>query len=119
MAGTVRLGSTRAISAIRGIWANQRAPLREALAYLALCLLVWVAFAPALHNGFVDYDDEQYVTENPIVNQGLTWDGVRGAATANVGSNWHPLTLLSHMLDIELFGLWAGGHHMSCPRSTS
>src|SRR5262249_34923758 len=60
----------------------------------------------------VDYDDALYVTDNPEVQRGLTLDGVRYALGA-AAANWHPLTILSHMLDCELFGLNAGGHHLT------
>jgi Flp pilus assembly protein TadD len=54
-----------------------------------------------------------YVTENARTQQGLTWDNVRWAFTTFESSNWQPLAWLSHMLDVELFGLWAGGHHLT------
>jgi Tfp pilus assembly protein PilF len=60
---------------------------------------------------FINYDDEQYVTANHHVLGGLTGDGIRWAFTAMYASNWHPLTWLSHMLDVELYGLHPGGHH--------
>jgi tetratricopeptide (TPR) repeat protein len=78
---------------------------------LLLALVTMLAFLPATRNGFVNYDDDLYVTQNPMVQRGLTWDGVKWAfAKINV-SNWHPLTWLSHMADCELFRLNAGGHH--------
>jgi tetratricopeptide (TPR) repeat protein len=60
---------------------------------------------------FVDYDDREYVTDNVEVRRGLGWETIRWAATAQVASHWHPLTMLSHALDWTLFGAWAGGHH--------
>ena len=82
-----------------------------ALGALAVALLALAVFARTIENGFVHYDDPTYVTENPEVTAGLTGEGVRWAFTASHASNWHPLTWLSHMLDCELFGLQAGGHH--------
>lgn len=76
-----------------------------------LALLTLAAFLPSLGNGFVNLDDSLYVTNNRVVKQGLTWEGLAWARTANVANNWHPLTMLSHMLDCELFGLNAAGHH--------
>lgn len=61
---------------------------------------------------FLFYDDGQYVAENPRVRAGLSWDGVRWAFTTLHFHNWHPLTWLSHMLDVELFGVRAGAHHL-------
>lgn len=83
------------------------------LAALGLALLVVAVFLPALDNGFVDFDDGQYVDDNPHVRAGLTRDGVTWALTATVGSLWHPLALLSHMLDVELYGLDPRGHHLT------
>lgn len=80
---------------------------------LGLTLLTLVAYLPALDNGFVGYDDRVYVTENPVVQAGVTAAGLRWAATAVVGANWHPLTLLSHMVDCQLFGLNPRGHHLT------
>jgi hypothetical protein len=61
----------------------------------------------------VNYDDPQYVTQNPQVRAGLTWHGVVWAFTSAHDSNWIPLTWLSHMLDGELFGLESGAHHFT------
>ncbi len=83
-----------------------------ALALLLIVLVGW-AFLPALHNGFVNFDDEEYVVGNAHVKAGLTWDGVRWAFTSTAAGNWHPLTWLSHMLDCELFGLNPWGHHLT------
>jgi tetratricopeptide (TPR) repeat protein len=63
-------------------------------------------------NDFVNYDDNVYVTNNRQVKMGLSWETVRWAFTSYDASNWHPLTWLSHMLDIQLFGMKAGGPHL-------
>lgn len=78
---------------------------------LALGLAAWAAGAAALGNGFVAFDDPLYVTRNPVTQQGLTAETVRWAFTTGFAANWHPLTWLSVMLDVELFGLNARGHH--------
>jgi Tfp pilus assembly protein PilF len=59
------------------------------------------------------YDDEQYILENYRIHPGLTVQGIRWAFSTMHASNWHPLTWISHMLDIELFGLSPGGHHLT------
>jgi hypothetical protein len=69
------------------------------------------AYWPAGSCGFVGYDDPTYVTHHPMVNQGLRSASVSWAFTAAHGANWHPLTTLSHMLDVALFGLEAGPMH--------
>src|SRR5262249_26281959 len=84
---------------------------------IALCaflgLLTMAVFGPAIHYDFVDYDDQDYVTENPQIQAGLTWDGVRWSFGAAHAANWIPLTWLSHMLDCQLFGLDPGWHHLT------
>ncbi len=81
---------------------------------LLLALLTVGAFLPVLDNGFVGFDDDPYIVENPRVRAGLTWEGLRWAfASFGHASNWHPLTWLSHMLDVQLFGLDPRGHHLS------
>ncbi len=62
---------------------------------------------------FVAYDDGFYILDNSKVTAGLSWAGVRWAFTTFHEANWHPLTWLSHQLDSSLFGLWAGGHHLT------
>ncbi len=62
---------------------------------------------------FVNYDDNEYVYENRHVRNGLTWEGAVWALTHVHSANWHPLTTLSHELDCSLYGLWAGGHHLT------
>jgi Flp pilus assembly protein TadD len=61
---------------------------------------------------FVNFDDPQYVTENVRVSAGITWDGIRWALTTGTAGNWHPLTWFSHMLDVQLFGVTPGPHHV-------
>ncbi len=78
----------------------------------ALVIVTVVAFEQVRLNGFVNYDDDTYVTENPRVKAGLTTESVSWAFTTGHGSNWHPLTWVSHMVDVELFGLDPGGHHL-------
>ncbi len=80
-------------------------------AVLLLLALVWGAFGGALQCGFVYFDDDQYVFENPAVARGWTAAGVRWAFTTGHAANWHPLTWLAHMADVELFGLDARAHH--------
>jgi tetratricopeptide (TPR) repeat protein len=66
-----------------------------------------------LQNGFINYDDPDYVTENPMVLGGLHWNAVGSAFSTPYASNWHPLTWLSHMLDCQLFGVNPAGHHFT------
>jgi Tfp pilus assembly protein PilF len=80
---------------------------------IALALLVLALYLPALQNGFVNYDDPDYVTHNAHVLQGLNWENLKWAfGTNNPAANWHPLTWLSHMADVQAFGLKPWGHHL-------
>ena len=77
--------------------------------------MTFSAFEQVRLNDFVDFDDNLYVTENPIVNKGLSGDSVAWAFTVlhDKTGNWHPLTWLSHMVDCQLYGLNATGHHIT------
>jgi len=78
---------------------------------IALVAATLVAYEPIRHNEFVSYDDYTYITENPNVTGGLTLQSVAWAFTSVHMGNWHPLTLLSHILDYQLFGPNPVGHH--------
>jgi tetratricopeptide (TPR) repeat protein len=86
---------------------------RELLIGFLLVAAVTAVYWPVRSYPFVLLDDYGYVVENPNVRPGLTYDGVVYAFTGVTVGNWHPLTLLSHMLDCELFGVekGAGWHH--------
>ncbi|MGA9752797.1 MAG: tetratricopeptide repeat protein [Acidobacteriota bacterium] len=83
------------------------------LAALALALVTFALFSPLLSAHFINYDDQGYVTDNPHVLGGLTWSGIRWAWSHFYFGSYYPLTLMSHMLDCDLYGLWAGGHHLT------
>jgi tetratricopeptide (TPR) repeat protein len=76
-----------------------------------LVLLVLATFEPVRHNGFVDYDDNAYIVSNPHIQSGITYTSLVWALTSGYAANWHPLTWLSHLLDIEMFGLNPVWHH--------
>ena len=80
---------------------------------MLLSLLTLVTFRSLSHHEFIKYDDAQYVTENHHVTTGFALQNLKWAFLAEYASNWHPLTWLSHMLDVQLFGLHAGGHHLT------
>ena len=80
---------------------------------LLLIFAVIAAYGQMRNFDFVGYDDQEYVTENSYVQKGLTVEGVKWAFTTFYSANWHPLTWLSHMLDCELYGLDAMGHHLT------
>jgi tetratricopeptide (TPR) repeat protein len=78
-----------------------------------LAAIIWAVFGQTLRYGFVDFDDHEYVVENPEVSRGLTLKGFVWAFTHVHSANWHPLTWISHMLDCQFYGLNAGGHHLT------
>ncbi len=80
---------------------------------LALAAITLLLYSPLTKHSFVNYDDEIYVVKNLHVRAGLTWSTFAWSWTSIEGSNWHPLTWLSHALDCELYGLNAGGHHFT------
>jgi protein O-mannosyl-transferase len=81
-----------------------------------LCVLLAVGtialYSPVIGHSFVVLDDQEYVTANPQIHQGLNWSTVRWAFTSMTAANWHPLTWLSHALDYQLFALNTAGHHL-------
>jgi Flp pilus assembly protein TadD len=85
---------------------------RDVVVILLLAATTFAVFGRVAGNGFVNFDDDLYLYENPIVRQGLTAEGFAWAFTTFWTGNWFPLTWLSHMLDCELFGMNAGAHHV-------
>jgi tetratricopeptide (TPR) repeat protein len=80
---------------------------------VALALLTLLAFSQALGDKFVNFDDSDYVYENPVVMAGLTKASVAWAFTHIHSANWHPLTWLSHELDCQIYGINPAGHHLT------
>lgn len=79
---------------------------------ILLTLLTWWVYRGVIDSGFLNYDDPQYVTGNGHATSGLSAANVVWAFTSGYAANWHPLTWLSHMADVELFGLDPRGHHL-------
>ena len=80
---------------------------------LLVGLVTTAVFLPAVRCGFVNWDDGKYVFQNPVVLQGLTWDGFRHACSDVIFCNWAPLTVLSYQLDATLFGTAPWGFHLT------
>ena len=78
----------------------------------AVALLATVPYLGVTEADFIGFDDPGYVVNNPMVNEGLRGEAVVEAFTTSRMANWHPLTWVSHMLDVSLFGLDAGAHHL-------
>ena len=78
---------------------------------VSLALATLAVYHSVGSHPFIDYDDQDYVTNNAHVKAGLTWDTFSWAWTSTQASNWHPVTWLSHAADCELYGLNPSGHH--------
>jgi hypothetical protein len=88
---------------------NKKTLLICAVLAAAIIAVYW----PVYKYDFVKYDDDVYVTNNKNIQTGLNWQTIKWAFTSGYASNWHPLTWLSHTLDYQLYGKWAGGHHIT------
>jgi protein O-mannosyl-transferase len=86
---------------------------RDAFICVFLALVTFALYWPVTGFEFNNYDDAQYITENPQIHSGLTGENILWAFTTGYASNWHPLTWLSHLLDCQLYGLNPGGHHFT------
>ncbi|PYL51205.1 MAG: hypothetical protein DMF32_01790 [Verrucomicrobia bacterium] len=79
--------------------------------YLSLAVISLAVFSQTIHYNFVNFDDDLYVYDASAIKAGLTIKGIAAAFTTPHARNWHPFTTISHMLDCQLYGLNAGGHH--------
>ena len=93
--------------------ANRKSQIFRWLLAVLLVLVTLAVYWPATRGGFIAYDDNLLVTENPQVQKGLTLEGMELAWFNPVNCLWHPLTVMSHMLDCQLFGLNPWGHHLT------
>ena len=92
---------------------DHRADRQSLLAGALIATLTIAVFSSVTSHGFLTYDDLDYITDNPLVRRGLTSDGVVAAFTTFQAVNWSPVTTISHMLDVSLFGMDAGLHHLA------
>lgn len=86
--------------------------LKKSVICLFLALITFVTFSRTLSYDFVNYDDDLYVTANPRIQKGLNMENIVWAFSTTDIANWHPLTWLSHMLDVQLWGMNSGRHHL-------
>ena len=94
-----------------GSWRDSRGAI--AIVCVFLIAITWFVFGQTVRYDFVNYDDDTYVYANPLISSGLTIPGAIYAFSGKHSGNWHPLTTLSHMLDCQLWGSHAGGHHLT------
>src|SRR5437899_2990915 len=92
-------------------WRDSRGA--SAIICVFLIAITWFVFGQTVRYDFVNYDDDTYVYANPLISSGLTIPGAIYAFSGKHSGNWHPLTTLSHMLDCQLWGSHAGGHHFT------
>ncbi|RJR41808.1 MAG: hypothetical protein C4576_17070 [Desulfobacteraceae bacterium] len=85
----------------------------KSLIAIGLAGLTLLLYQQVQSYNFVNFDDYEYILDNPYVRHGLSMDGLLWAFTHSYSFNWHPLTWISHMVDCELFGLNPGAHHMT------
>lgn len=78
-----------------------------------LVAITWMVFGQTFRYDFVNFDDNEYVYDNPQITSGLTIQGAVRAFSGTHAGNWHPLTTLSHMLDCQLWGVRGGAHHLT------
>jgi hypothetical protein len=78
-----------------------------------LVIVTFAIFSPVLDHDFINFDDGMYVTDNPMVQNGLTPTALSWAFTTGYATNWHPLSWISHMIDCDLYGLKPAGHHLT------
>ena len=95
----------------RGLPKGVRSHRITIVIYLFLIAISLAVFGQTLRYDFVNFDDDLYVYKAPAIRAGFTVKGLALAFTSPHARNWHPLTTISHMLDCQLFGLKAGGHH--------
>jgi protein O-mannosyl-transferase len=91
---------------------RERSLLKVAICAV-LVAMTWAVFGQTLSHDFVNYDDKVYVYANSLVSAGLSGRGLAEVFVDVQTNNWHPLTVISHMIDCQLFGLKPGGHHFT------
>src|SRR5262245_34421600 len=104
-------GTSGSGSTVRG--RRSKPWIADLIVCLGLVAVTLAVFGQTLTHDFVNFDDHVYVYENPSVIRGLSTEGIIDAFTHTHARNWHPLTTLSHMLDCQLYGLSASGHHLT------
>jgi protein O-mannosyl-transferase len=97
----------------RAIETRSPSPAVQFAVCTGIVALIWIVFGQTLGHDFVNYDDKTYVYGNALVQEGLTLHGLSRALVDIQTRNWHPLTLISHMIDCQIFDLKAGGHHFT------
>jgi len=97
------------------LFVNNKIAVKNKILLLAviLILITVAAYENVRNHEFINFDDDIYVTDNRIVSEGLSFEGIKWALGFNASGYWQPITWLSHMLDCEVYGLNPGGHHLT------
>lgn len=88
-------------------------PSRQVWVWAALVVLIFAVYGQVAHFGYTNYDDPDYVIDNPHVASGITLDSLKWAMTSGYKSNWLPLTWISYMLELRIFGRNSGLQHLT------
>jgi hypothetical protein len=80
---------------------------------ILLVIATLAVYFPVSHHPFVNFDDTVYVVDNPHIQSGLDWETISWAFSTLYQFNWHPLTWLSHAMDVQIYQLEPGGHHVT------
>jgi protein O-mannosyl-transferase len=110
--------TTQKRKAVASIVGNRRTPkafdvsrvTTFGLIAAGLAITTFGIYLQVIGHHFITIDDLSYIEENPTVNRGVTLGGLAWAFTTFHQGNWHPLTWIAHMIDSQLFGIFAGGH---------
>ena len=112
-ASTRRKKTSRGRPAARPPSQAQSERIKSGIVCIFLATIVWIVFGQTLRHEFINYDDNEYVTENVHVLNGLNWPDVKWAFTTGHTGYAHPVTWLTHQFDYQLYDAWAGGHHLT------
>ncbi len=108
-----RKKSLRRNAPVRPVSASHSERGKAVFICIFLVASVFILFGQTLGHDFINYDDNGYITENPHVLNGLNWPDLKWAFTTGHTGYAHPVTWLSHQLDYQIYGSWAGGHHLT------
>ena len=88
---------------------------RDLLVCIFLVIATFIVYEQVRTFEYINYDDNEYIVENQVLAKGLTWENVIWAFTdsIDVSNYWHPLAWISHLIDVELYGMNLGGHHLT------
>ncbi len=109
----MRLTAEFSLSAHYHEHAMQTDKTKRIIISLLLLITTIAVYWPAVGHEFINYDDPAYVTGNAHVGTGFTYENIRWAFTTTLMGNWNPVTWLSHMADMHLYGLDPRGHHLT------